>query len=250
MARANSVCFQAGAKTVPMESSDLRIARVTTDPTVQTKGENDAFTDSGPSFDSILLVAYTIGCYATFSREVIEDAPNCPQLIETVFSRALGKKLDYYLLRGSGSQELLGILGSSGINTSSVGTLSWDDIQTAIKLVEIDNQNPTSYVISPTTKMALLTLKQGDGTNSPLAYQEPPEDAKLLQRFVTTSMTDTDAVISDMSKMLVGVRQNILVESTDSGDDAFSKHQIGIKATMRVAMALEDPEAFCSLTDI
>jgi len=94
LARARSVCIEAGARTVPGTSDQLVIARITGDPTVEFKGENAAFTESGPTFDRLRLVFRTMGAYCIMSRELADDGANVPELWEQTMAKALGAMFD------------------------------------------------------------------------------------------------------------------------------------------------------------
>lgn len=249
IARANSVVINAGARTIPMDAADLRIARVSADPTPEFKGENDAFTNSGPAFDSVKLVSHTFGIFATFSRELMADGVNAAQLLEETFAKALAAKWDYYLLTGDAtSGSITGIINSTGLNTvTSVGSPTWDDFLEALKLVEEDKGVAGAYIFSPGTAYSLRTLKVNSEANH---YATRPPDIAALRQFVTTSMADTHAVLGDFTQALVGVRQNIQIEATTEAGDTFKKHQVGIKAVLRGDVALAHSDHFTVLSGI
>jgi len=250
LARAQSVLVRAGARTLPFDASDLRIARVSSDPTVQVKGENDAFSDLGPAFDSVLLVARTIGCYATFSRELIADAPNAPEIIENTFVRALANKWDYYGIQGqlTAGAEPAGVLTMAQANVvESVGDPTWADWLTAMKELMADNEEPLATIYSPACWLDLQSLLVNSETNH---YATMPEPVAKLAHFPTTQCPNDYAVVGDFREMLIGIRQDISVEVTTTGGDTFSKHQVAMKAVMRGDFALTRRTAFCRLSGI
>ena len=70
-------------------------------------------------------------------------------------------------------------------------------------------------------------------------------------RYQQLEMTDTDGIVGDFSKLIIGLRQAPMVEvTTDGGDNAFGKHQVRIKITWRGDFALTNPTAFTALGDI
>jgi len=127
LARARSVIFRAGAKTVEMTASSLGVAYLKSDPTITTsKGENDEFAESDSTFGLHTLTAKTIGIYCKFSEELWQDAPNLPEIVENVLIRALSGELDRQVLSGSGSQEMSGIVNYPDTNSVDVdGAINW-----------------------------------------------------------------------------------------------------------------------------
>ncbi|MCH8851725.1 MAG: phage major capsid protein [Planctomycetes bacterium] len=247
LARNQSVLVRAGAQTVAMSASTLDIARVTADATMEVKSENAAFTDRDVAFDRVTLVAYTIGTTVTMSRELAADAPNATSIIEQTIAAKLAERLDFYGLQGTGSQQPTGLLNMTGVNTTSVGTLSYTDLLTALKECEIDNYPPSSVVLSPTSWDALRKLLINAEANH---YAVAPPAVATLTPFSTGNMTDTDGIVGDFSKLIIGLRQSPLVEVTTTGGDTFKQHQVQVKITWRGDFAADSPLAFCTLTDI
>lgn len=248
LARNKSVLARAGARTVDMTASTLTIARVATDPTMEVKAENAAFTGSDPAFDAIELTAYTIGCVVKMSRELAADAPNSVALIEQVLAAKLAERIDYYGLRGTGSAQPLGLLNMSGLNDEAVsGAVTWDNVLDGVSLIEADNHMPNALIISPTRMNNLRQLKVNSETNH---YAAPPATATTLTTLVTSNMPDTTAVVGDFTQFLIGLRQGATLEvSTDAGA-AFENHQVFVKVTWRGTFAVERKEAFALLSSI
>lgn len=249
LARSQSVCIAAGARTVPMESSDLTIARLDTDPVVSVKGENDAFADTPPIFDSVMLVSHTVGCFATFSRELVTDAPNCPELLSAVFAKALANTWDNYCLMGTTSQHPIGIVNHPGVNTiTSVGAVTYDDLLDAIQKVEEDNHEPRAFVISPAVKNTLGKLVVNSETNH---YVSPlPPDVSELRRLVSTQIDDEYCVLGDFSEVLIGIRQDVEISISQEAGETFQRNQVAVRALLRGDVAIARPAALCVLSGI
>src|SRR5207247_8835185 len=103
LARARSVVVQAGAQTIPMTSTTLRLARVLGDPTanwyadeVRTAG----FTESQGTFGSLDLTSRTLAILTRASIELAMDAPNFEWVIETQIAAALAVAIDRAVLVG------------------------------------------------------------------------------------------------------------------------------------------------------
>jgi HK97 family phage major capsid protein len=247
LARANSVAMEAGGQVIPMASSTLDIARVSEDATYEAKSEDASFTGSSVTFDKLTLTAHTCGTVVTLSRELAEDAVNGAKAIDDALARGLAAQIDKWALRGTGSQEPQGILLFAG-NTSAVsGSIDWDNLLDAIELLEADNHDANAYVLSPANKKVLAALKVNSEANH---FASPPPDVAALSKFVTSAMPDTDAIVGDFSKLIIGLRQEARLEYSTDADEAFDRHQMKIKIVWRGDFNCEDSNAFCSLTAI
>jgi HK97 family phage major capsid protein len=247
LARANAVVFQAGATTIPMDSSTLDVARLSADPTVATKAEGVAFDASDATWERVTLTAHTAGVYSLISNELAQDCMNV-QIFEQTLAKALANKIDYYALRGSGSAEPTGIVNYSGVNAvSSVGSPNWLDVLNAMKLNMADNGSKQgSYVISPATWYSLWALLSNSEANNHVGA--PPVISENLTEYVTSQIADANAVVGDFTKCVVGMRQGISVEV--STDYKFAENQTAIKATARFDIALSIPNHLCVLSGI
>jgi HK97 family phage major capsid protein len=249
IARAQSVISEAGAKFIPAGSDMLTIARVASDPAIEVKAENAAFTETQPTFDQVTLVFRLLGCYVVMSRELAEDSSNGPELFEQVMAKALGSAFDTQCLAGDGTElGFPGLVYTDGVNTiEGVGSPTYDDFLNAIQLVESDNGTPKTMIVDPTTKYSLATLKVNSEDNH---YCNVPPDVAKLQRLTTTAMPSGYATVGDWTQMLVGLRQEPRIEVSTVAGDAFKKHQVCLKITMRGDMALAHADHFCVLSGI
>lgn len=91
-ARAASVTIQAGTRTFPMESNEVKLARVTGDPSANWKSENAAITDADFTFDTLALDAETVVVLTKASRELVEDAKNLEESISAAFAELLASR--------------------------------------------------------------------------------------------------------------------------------------------------------------
>lgn len=255
-ARAKTVIFEAGAHTVVWDGSKtLDIARVTTDPAFQVKAENAAFTPNDPAFDRVTLNAFTIGSEVVASRELAADAPNFATAIEDAMASALAVKLDYLAMFGAGTTEPMGIANAAGVQSvAAVGALTnYSDFVNAWTKVLTANGEPNAYILAPRdagTLEGILTTNGG--------YLLPPAGIAKLKRLITSSIAtnggaganESNAFVGDFTKLIVGLRQNAMVEVTTTGGDTFDKHQAKIKITWRGDIALSQPTHFVNLLAI
>lgn len=255
-ARNKAAVFQAGARTVPMEASTLKMARNAGDFSAYWRAENAAITTSDMTFEQVTLTAKTLAAYGKISVELFEDAPNVDQVVSESIASALALELDRAVLVGSGSgAEILGIRGSTGIQSVSMGTngatpTNWDEFSQLYFAIAAANGTPNAVVYAPRTAGTLDLLK--DTTNQPLLK---PASMQSIRHLITAQLpidetqgTSTDcstAIMGDFSTVMVGMRTNLVLEVSrvahDGTDSAFNKLQVHIRAYLRADMQLAQP---------
>jgi HK97 family phage major capsid protein len=223
LSRDKAVMFAAGAQTVAMNSSDLRLVRLATDPTVTETGEGVAITASDPSFDSILLVAKKLATITSVTNELLADAGNAGEAIVDALSNAMAGAMDEFILAR--------LLESTQIGTEAgVGAISYQDLLAARLAVSVLNGESPTCVCNPNLPYDLSLLTEAT-TNAFLAA--PPALSDL--RYITSNRVDADtAIVGDFSKVIVGIRQGITLAMSSEADDAMSKDLTYMRAIMRL----------------
>jgi HK97 family phage major capsid protein len=259
--RARSVCFEAGARLIALDSDNLAIARLTGDPTVAWTAENAEITASDPTFDAVTLAPKKLACLVKVSRELLEDSVNIGAMLEDAFLGRMSEELDRALLFGSGaSNQPTGLFGISGINSVSMGDdgavpTNYDNLIDLLYEIQLDNgAAPSAFVMHPRTNRTYAKLK--DANDNPLVE---PEMTKALRRLITTAVpidqdqgTATDqcstVLTGDFRKMIVGMRRSLELRMLDQRYAEFD--QVGFIATLRADVAVENPVHFAKLIGI
>lgn len=249
LARAKSVLMEAGAQTFVMDSDRVEIARLATDPTLQVKVENAAFSGTDPTFDAIGMTAYTIGNVITMSRELAEDAPNGSQIIQDVFMRAAGVAIDRYGLQGTASAQPAGLTVRL-TPTTGAASIDFDELLDSVGRVWAANHEPVAYILHPTLATALAKTKSGDGTNSAALYMTAPDEVAALMNLRTTNMPTDALFCGDFSHYLFGVRSQIRIEVSTEAGEAFERHQVKIKLVWRGDFGLTQSAAIDYRSDL
>lgn len=270
LARAASVVMRAGAATLPMTTSELAIARLTADPTTYWRAETVAVTASTPTFDKVTLRPKTVAALVPVSIELLEDAPNAPQVIESAIGSALGLALDQAALAGTGAgAEPVGVRNHDSVNTiASVGTpadysnvtASVGDILGANYDGEIDD---LAWIRHPRDAETFDGLQ--DTTNQPM---RPTPWAEQIRKLHTTSISTTEGgssnesyfVYGDFRQMLIGMRTTGVVLEllregtvTDANSDtwnATTQLMRHVRAYLRADIALLRPTWFTVSTGV
>ena len=262
LARNQSVLVRAGALTLPMETSTLKLAKITQDATGYWRAENAAITESDMGFGALNLSCKVLAALCRVSIELIEDTPNVGQLIESSIGSALALELDRVGLFGIGAgSEPLGLFGTSGIETEDMGTngahlASYDKFSNAVTTLLGNNAEPTTAIFAPRTAGVLDLLK--DGEARPLV---PPPSFQKLTKLVSnqvpinqthgTAENASCALVGDFSNMVIGMRQQVILEASRFADaNTFSKMQVLIRGYLRADIGIMRADHFNIITGI
>ncbi len=264
LARPKTTVLKAGAVILPMESPQLRIAKLLADVGVGWKAENAILASADAQFGGITLTARTLMGIAVASVELINDARNFEALIEHSLTEAVALELDRAALRGDGTNASpVGIRNTSGINLVDLGTngnqpafANWSN---AVKLIYQANGIPRTTIFAPRTwsEFDLLVNTLGDAVR-------PPESWTDLDHMVTaqipinntkgTATTASEAYVGDFTQMIIGMSANLLIEiSRFAGDSAlstFRSAQVAIRAFLRADIQLARPAHFTLIDGI
>lgn len=264
IARNKSVVVPAGALTIPMDTAEMTVVKVLTDPTPHWRRESQPITESGQTFAPIRLRAMTLGCICRVSLELLEDAPRFSQTVENAMGAALALELDRVGLFGSGTDEPRGLANTDGVNLVSMGTNGgtpddYDEFLDAIAAIENANGTAGAVVYSPRTKRTLAGLKTGlSGDKTPLV---PPADFTALKRLVSNQIpnnltqgsatTTSQAIVGDFSQMAIALRTGLTIEATRTGGTGtFSQMEALIRGYIRADVAVFRPSHFTKIVGI
>jgi HK97 family phage major capsid protein len=260
LARNRTVVFRAGAQTVPMTSSTLALARLTSEGTPAWKSENATITAADMVFDRVTFTARTLVRTILLSVELFEDAdPSSEDVIAQAFAGQMAVELDRVALLGTGTPpEPRGVLNQSGITSTAHGAAgtvisNYDWWLDAIGAVRAAGFEPNAHIQAPRSSTSLSKLKEAT-TN---AYMTPP--AGLLPMLTTKSVpinltvgasTDTSLVFTaDWSQLMVGMRTDFTLRFL--GERYLADNlQYAFLAYLRADVQLAQPTAFAVDTGV
>jgi HK97 family phage major capsid protein len=244
--RANIVCIRAGAVTIPLESDQNTIARLTTDPTVMWRLENQVINETDPVFDGLTLVPRWLGCITRVSRELLMDSLNVDQMLTTAFTGSMALEVDRAALMGTGTPpEPRGIVNTTGVGAVAVtASLKYDDLLSALAVLGNSNAAPaTGMIMSPTNYYNLAKLKgQPDGQ-----FLAPPL-VVMPPMHMTTSLPNSTVVTGNFAELYFGFRAELRIELLR---ELFaSNFQHAFLVWLRFDVGLAHPASFVKITGI
>lgn len=254
LARNLAVCQKAGAWTMPMPTPEMRLVKISADPTAYWVAEHGEVSESDWTIEPLNLKAMTVAVLVRASLELLEDAKNSGEAISNSMAKALSLELDRVALLGSGSSEPRGIDLCSGISTISMGAngaalTNYDELSNAIEDVADHNGIATAIIMAPRSYFAYDRLKAATTNNRlemPQSVQEIKDSGKLFhtnQVGITdtqgTATTASKVFVGDFKNILYGIRKNLEVEFTkQGGTNTFAKCEALIRCRMRLDVAV------------
>lgn len=250
--RAQMVLSQAGARTVPMDTAELRIAKVTADPEVHWHAENASLESSDPTFGAVNLSAKTIVCLVRLSLELSQDSANIEEILERTITSAMASEIDRAGLNGVTEDAALapgGVLNLTDRNSvTSIGTpTNWDFLIDGMYELSADNvalSDIGALIAHPKLWKNQAKLKTGI-TNDETTLVAPV-DAQNIPKLWTTSAPEGTGIIADWRDLVFGVRNNITVRVL-SESFMGSNLQMAVLAYSRVDFASVRDQSFCTL---
>lgn len=230
LVRPNSVAFQAGAQTLPMDNSELVLVQQLSDPTVHWTPELARVPSSSMTFGKITLRPKKLAAIVPISIEMIEDAQNATSLIQAALTQAMAVAIDQAILSGAGTDaEPLGIRNQAGVNTVAATDPIADylDLESAIERIDARNYpgqpSDLAWIANPRDASQFNRLQAND-----LQPLTPTPGAAALRRFKTTSLPvtlgngedESEMIVGDMSQVVVGMRTGATVRFLPAGSVA------------------------------
>jgi HK97 family phage major capsid protein len=246
----------AGSITIPMRSMTEKIVRTTGDPTATFRKEHAPIPESDIIFTPLTLKARLVGVLVRVSIELLEDSPIAESMIEAAITGAIATKIDWAMLAGDGVQtgdldNPTGLINTAGINTQT-GTspiTNYDPFIDAIGKVMAANGVPNALIGGAGLAVAANKVKTGLTSDNTILV--PPPMIAALERYYTTQLPNTTAVVGDFSMLAMGLRTSLTLEATRTGgNNTFANAQVLVRAYMRMDVGVLRPTWFTKITGL
>jgi len=202
----------------------------------QWQPENSTINQTEPTFRQISLVARDLVFTSVASNQLLQDnAIVLDTLLTTIFTQAMSWCSDYYILRGTGANQPIGVLnGPATLNESrsSAGHVTQDDLAQMLSKLLINSWRSARWMIHPSVIPELVNMTNGATNSGFLTYlnmspstEGGPLTNKLpMQIFgipviITEKLpalgTRGDVLLVDLSKHIVGDRLALQIEASN-----------------------------------
>ena len=247
-ARNISLFSSADVPMIPMDSNNVTISRIKTDPIFKFKEEGAEAEESSLELESVELKSKTCYGYAYVSLEAIQSSKNLSQT-----ATAIDKGMLYGQYNGSSYENFApkGIMNDEDINsiefTPSEG---YDAFIKAIGKIKRANGTPSTYCMNADTEEMLDLLKDSNGK-----YLEKPNSVNELRKIVTNQLnsdegTGNDALVFDANSMIIGMQKNINIEMFTNTDECIKKGLVGFRIYSMIDCVATQPKKICKITGI
>ena len=164
--------IQAGATLLTGLTGNLDFPRNDAAATAVWEGENDANAETSPTFDRIQMSPKRLGAFTDISKQLmVQSSIDVENFIRGRLNEAVNRALDYALINGDGSTQLItGILNTSGIGSVAIGTNggvpTWAHIVGLETEVAIDNADfgQLAYLTTPGIRGKLKVTEKASNT--------------------------------------------------------------------------------------
>ena len=256
-ARNISLFSSANVPMIPMDSNNITISKIKSDPIFKFKEEGAEAEESSLELESVELKSKTCYGYAYVSLEAIQSSKNLSQTIINTFSSAIATAIDKGMLygqyNGSSYENFApkGIMNDKDINsiefTPSEG---YDAFIKAIGKIKRANGTPSTYCMNADTEEMLDLLKDSNGK-----YLEKPNSVNELRKIVSNQLnsdegTGNDALVFDANSMIIGMQKNINIEMFTNTDECIKKGLVGFRIYSMIDCVATQPKKICKITSI
>jgi len=172
-------------------------------------GEGDAPDESSGDFGQVGMTPYTVGARSNISRRMLMQAtPDIEGLVRLDLAKAVGTKIDYLGLYGSGTDEPTGIRYTDGVNAitfAADGAPTWKEFVSMESEVAADDADVESmaYLFNARMRGHCKTAVKFENT-APTIW----EDGNTVNGYrtgVTNQVEDSDCFFGNFSDAFVGL---------------------------------------------
>ena len=183
--------------------------------------EAEEATDQVATLRQIVLTAYKLGLYTSVSNELAVDGLDFGQQLEQTLMRAMSFTLDYYYLRGDGTNKPLGILNCPSlieVPREGAGAVSYADVTNMYARLHPVAATKAVWVANYEVIPQLLTMTDSGGVN--LVWRGNTNDfmgLPLIKTEKTPGLGQTgDLLLADFSHYAIGIRREMSIERSNA----------------------------------
>jgi HK97 family phage major capsid protein len=270
---ANSVLFEAGAKTIELKSDDNSMAKMLNGIALDYYGENDQINDSDPTFGKITWAPKKVMGLTKVSSELLSDSLNIQTILADEFTRSLALEITRCGLEGlAASDEPVGIYSYPGLSQtfsmgaagssfavgaaaggSGAGSSPYWPLISCVASIKSNNITPNAIILSSRDAAELSDLS--DENKQPLQIPSMLQKLNWLDtgaistaRTVTTSTNCSTAYVGDFTKLFVGIRSNVVLRKLN--ERFADTDSVGFLAGMRYDVQATHEQAFAKVAGI
>lgn len=227
-----------------------------TNPAAEATEGSGVYAEAALAFTERSSTVRKIAVWLPVTQEQFEDVPGLESYVNQRLGFMVKQRLDYQVLNGNGTPpNLAGILNTSGIQTFVRGTEHFDAIAESLKRIRVTGRAMPNVILIHSNDWwsSDFRLKR---TNEGLYILGNPSEPGPM-RLWGLPVVENDVIPE--GTVLTGdfpthcqlfEKRGIEVDVTESHSDYFIYGKLAIRATMRVALPVYRPAAFCAVTSM
>lgn len=250
---AASVVRGLGARVLSGLVGNVSIPRETDSPAIGWVAENAALSADDANFDNVTLSPKHAGALSEWSRNMLMQAsPDVEALLRQMLARNLALAIDKAAILGGGTNEPVGVLATSGIQTQAYADSLFDTTAEMIAKADIANvEARRGFLTSNTIKK--IASKALDFENRPVGmaaifHNEAVTFSNQVPTNLGTGTNEHGLIYADWTELLMGIWSEIDILVNPFESTAYSKGNVMIRAMATVDIALRHKAAFVKAT--
>ena len=240
-----------GARVLSGLVGNLSIPRETDSPAIGWVAENAALTSDDADFDALTLSPKHAGALTEFSRNMLLQAsPDVDGLLRQMLARNLALAIDRAAIKGGGSNEPVGVLATSGIQTITSPGSIFEAVADAVALADVENVGARRALLT-TPEIRKSASLACDGQTQPIGvatvFQNVPTTFSNLVPKTLGAGAEHGFLFGDWTELLIGIWSEIDILVNPFESTAYARGGVSIRAMATVDCAVRHKKAFVSV---
>lgn len=254
--RAALMARRLGVRVLSGLRGDVSIPKTATGMSVGWVAEDAALSASNLVPAAVTLSPKHVGGLTELSRQLIQQSsPDIEQLVRDDFAFAVAKAIDSGLILGGGTNQPVGVIATTGIQTANLSTLSWANVHAFLQKLDLENAVAAHILASTKTKAKFATtLKDETGAGGFLL--DGNSIAGVPAHFLNqvpekAGSPNTGRVLAgDFSQVLLGIWSEADVLVNPYSETAYTKGNVLVRIMSTCDVAVRHPKAFVLADDV
>lgn len=250
--RPNMVSRQLGIRVLNGLTSDVSIPRKTSASAASWVGDENttAHSESEPQFDAISLTPNHLGCFTDISKQLLhQGTPDAEALVRDDLNQAISVALDAAVFKGSGTAQPQGVVGATGVLTSTIAAAAAPVKAEIFEFLEdLDTGNALTgslaWVTTPAMRsyLAQLLIDSGVGGH----FWDMASNTVLGYAAHSTSQLAANSIVfGNWTDYILGVFDGVDIVVDPYGDNA-KKRMITLTVNLMADGDVRRPASFCT----
>lgn len=243
------------ARILPMNTDTLNLNTLVARPSAYWTAEYGSKATTSAEFGRVTLSPNDLVCLLPVTHQLIDDANiNVIQFITELFAESIGMTEDKAFFTGSGTGQPKGISQETITSVATGGAMTFDHLINLYHSLPQRVRNSPRFAWVGTSRVIKALRGIKDSQNRYIWEQSVqtgmPDRIFGKPVYEQNDLAESELYAGDWSYYMIGDRQQIVVETTREGGEAWRRNAVEIKAVERVDGKCVLTSAFGKLTGI